>query len=217
MSYETVSEKRKRSLDGLLTDTSDIIELNETDCINYFNTLILDDLKKKVPDLNCWIAGGAIRDFFIHGRHLNDIDVYFPDPMEFAKLRKLLSQNSGVIYQNINCQKYHFYRENSDIHAIVDGIDHQYPIVVDLIRIHSISPEVTISNFDFTICSAAIHKDRFICHRNFKEDISERKLSPINPNPQSIFYRFQKFSKLGFTMSSEDIKILTEKYIKNDA
>ena len=141
MSYETVSEKRKRSLDGLLTDISDIIELDETDCINYFNTLILDDLKKKLPDLNCWIAGGAIRDFFIHGRHLNDIDIYFPDPIEASKLRKILSKKSGVIYQNVNCQKYHFYKENSDIHAIVDGTDHQYPIVADLIKIHFISPE----------------------------------------------------------------------------
>lgn len=217
MSYETVAQKRKRSIDGLLTDTSDIIESEEVECVNYFNTLILNDLYKELGDLNFWIAGGSIRDYFLHGRHLGDIDIYFPDPREFSKARKFFSRKSGVIYQNVNCQKFHFSKENSDLHSISDGIIHQYPIVVDLIKIYSISPEVTISNFDFTICSATIHKGKFYCHRNFKEDLFERKLSPLNPNPFSILYRLQKFIKLGFSMSGEDLKNLTEKYIKNES
>jgi len=215
MSYETISEKRRRVVDGLLADTSDIVKLDEEECVNYFNTLVLDELHKNISDLNCWIAGGSIRDYFTHGRHLGDIDIYFPDPQQMSQVRKFLSRRSGIIYQNVNCEKMHFYRDNSDLHDISSGISHQYPVVLDLIKIYSISPEVTLTNFDFTICAAAIHRGNFYCHKNFKGDVLEKKLSPISPNPYSILFRLQKFNKLGYHMSNDDLKTLTQRYIKD--
>ena len=42
-----------------------------------FNELILDDLKSK--NINCWIAGGALRDYFSGRDMITDCDMFFPN------------------------------------------------------------------------------------------------------------------------------------------
>ena len=39
-----------------------------------FNELILDDLKSK--NINCWIAGGALRDYFSGRDMITDCDMF---------------------------------------------------------------------------------------------------------------------------------------------
>lgn len=222
MSYDTTQEKRDRSIEAILTDVSDIIELDETGCIEYFNNLILNKLHKEIPDLECWIGGGAVRDFFQHGRHLRDIDIYFPDPNHFMKVKLYLYSrlNSRLNLQNqknisnSNCEKIRYIRESEDINSFFDLKEEKEEYLdIDLIKIHSVSPQVTISNFDFTISSAAVTRDKFFCHRRFKEDLENKELIPLNILPNSILFRLQKMNKYGFSMGYDNLLKITDKFI----
>lgn len=216
MSYDTTQEKRDRSIEAILTDISDIIELDETDCIEYFNNLILNKLHKEIPDLECWIGGGAVRDFFQHGRHLRDIDIYFPDPNHFMKARLYLTNRKNSIFMsNSNCEKIRYIRESEDINSFFDLKEEKEEYLeIDLIKIHSVSPQVTISNFDFTISSAAVTRDKFFCHRRFKEDLENKELIPLNILPNSILFRLQKMNKYGFSMKYDNLIKMTDKFLK---
>ncbi|MFW6311149.1 MAG: hypothetical protein ACOC1K_02825 [Nanoarchaeota archaeon] len=41
--------------------------------ISYFNHVILNRLK----DIDCWVAGGAVRDYFMYGYPKSDVDIFF--------------------------------------------------------------------------------------------------------------------------------------------
>lgn len=231
MSYETTSETRARKLEGLFTDTSNIIESDSNECIEYFNKLILNDLHQNIRGLECWIAGGSIRDYFTHGKVMNDIDIYFPNLFEFKRVqgylkyvyvepnnRSYLWTTNDPIFENHNCVKYKYSpRISSDLEIIINPNLDVSEITVDLIKIHSTSPEICISNFDFTICSASVSKDKFYHHKNFFEDLRSKNLRSINPNPESLIYRIQKLSKMGFSLKKEEIIKLTQNFIKTDA
>ena len=52
-----------------------------------FNKLILDDMSKN--NINCWIAGGVLRDYFAKDPMVTDCDVFFPNEGEFDKAKVL--------------------------------------------------------------------------------------------------------------------------------
>ena len=200
MSYETTSESRAKKLEGILTDISFIEESdNFTNCIEFFKNLILNDLSKL--NINCWIAGGSIKDYLIKGHISNDIDIYFSNREDFQKASDNLinpfsiGKSDEVIFENKNCKKIKYKN-----------------LTLDLIKIHSISPEVCISNFDFTICSAALTEDKFYHHKNFPNDLKNKRLRSINPNPETIIQRINKYSNLGFKMDKEELNSLNNNY-----
>ena len=198
MSYETTSESRAKKLEGILTDTSLIEESNNfTNCIEFFKNLILNDLSKL--NINYWIAGGSIKDYLMKGYISNDIDIYFSNREDFQKVSDSLINPFGelkeVIFENKNCKKIKYKN-----------------LTLDLIKIHSISPEVCISNFDFTICSVALTENKFYHHKNFYNDLKNKKLRSINPNPETIIQRIDKYSKLGFKMDKKEFIFLNKKY-----
>jgi len=232
MSYETTSETRARKLKDLFTDTSDIIESNSNECIEYFNKLVLNDLHENTKNLNCWIAGGSIRDYFVYGKVINDIDIYFPNSFEFKKAEGYFKwevnytnpknitgwTSKDSIFENHNCIKYKYSPKiSSDLEIMINPNLDIPETTVDLIKIHSTSPEICISNFDFTICAASVSKDKFYHHRYFFDDLHSKNLKSINPNPESLIYRIQKLSKMGFSLKKEEIIKLTQKFIKIDA
>lgn len=231
MSYETLSEYRSKKLEGILTDTSDILQSTNKeakDCIEYFNKLILNDLHAQNRELNCWIAGGSIKDYFLYGRITKDVDVYFESRIDFTKVDNYIkytnnpdvfsSPKSIIIFENENCRKVKYIPIiSSDLEFIINpGLDIK-EIHVDLIKLYSSSPETCISNFDFTVCSVAVTKDKFYYHKDFFNHLESKKLKVLNPKPENLLYRIQKYSRMGFSLDKEELNTLTNRFIKLDA
>lgn len=187
MSYETVSEIREKNLTGILTDISNIeyhSDLESVRCFDLFTSIILNDLW--FLNLDCWIAGGSLRDFFMNRKSESDIDIYFSNAQDNKKAESHLIKNGGkIIFSNSNCTKISFDK-----------------YVFDLIKIYYIDHKVCISNFDFTVCSCSISKIGLSCHKSFKSHIKSMTLELLNPNQQTIDFRLDKYQKIGFKYES---------------
>lgn len=148
--------------------------------VAYFKNIILD----KLEGVKCWVAGGALRDYFAVGYPKSDIDVFFPSEEQYnladAKLaidgyKCILDNESGKMYKIkkrlIHIVKSHFFD----------------------------SPQHTIDSFDFTVCCAAVDNDAIFHHESFFMDLARRRLV-INalPFPLSTLQRLQKYIKKGY-------------------
>jgi len=167
------------------------ININKPLLLVHFNNLILGELRRN--GINSWIAGGALRDYFLNKPLKSDCDIFFPNITEFNKAKDyLVSRGAKVIWESQN-----------GIKVTYDGK------TFDLIKIFNSSPIATISRFDFTISMLATDgKDVFIGDKTLK-DLQDRKLV-INTiiNPLSTLKRVLKHYKKGFTMSAEETKKL---------
>ncbi|MFA5790685.1 MAG: hypothetical protein WC976_06465 [Caldisericia bacterium] len=147
--------------------------------VNYFGNLILNDLPAK-----CWIAGGAVRDYFSGEKMSSDIDIYFPNEKEFEKARKWLNRGKG--YKKIF--------ENSRVLSVLYK-KRKY----DLVKVYFPNPQETINNFDFTVSCFAVDKEQVYTHETAFIDLAKRRLV-INklPFPISSMQRLQKYILKGF-------------------
>jgi hypothetical protein len=167
------------------------INVNKTLTLVYFNNLILQELKKN--GINCWIAGGVLRDYFTEKPLKSDCDIFFPNVTEFDKAKKYLqSKGAKTIWESDNGMKV-TYKGNT----------------YDLIKIFAKNPMDTIARFDFTISMLATDGNDVYYGNNSLKDLQDRKLV-INTivNPLSTLKRVLKHYKKGFTMSAEETKKL---------
>ncbi|MFZ5955799.1 MAG: hypothetical protein ACOYT4_05220 [Nanoarchaeota archaeon] len=150
-------------------------------CIKFFSDLILAEL----PAV-CWIAGGALRDYFTIGRCSSDIDIFFPSEKEFKKAIKFFKiQNILPTFSNERVTNY-IWKKNK----------------IQLVSAHYFSsPEETIEKFDFTVVCCAVDKENVSHHETFFMDLAKRRLV-INslPYPLSTLQRLQKYIKKGYTI-----------------
>jgi len=151
-------------------------------CVTYFKQFILDELPA-----NCWIAGGAIRDFFSLGYCSSDIDVFFPSMEEFIKADDWLKgrENVKCTFRNEMVVNYKYKKHK-----------------VQLIKTHFFSsPQETIANFDFTVACGAVDKEMLYAHDTFFIDLAGRRIV-INslPFPLSTLQRLQRYIKKGYTI-----------------
>ena len=51
-----------------------------TNAVDRYNKLILSEFKEAT--INCWLAGGAIRDYFMGVPVHTDYDIFFPNETE---------------------------------------------------------------------------------------------------------------------------------------
>lgn len=174
-----------------------------TKALNYFNKLILEDLKKVC---NCWIAGGSIRDYFSKEK-IKDIDLFFPNEEHFIKCLSYFGiyKNNSLLESFQGGNNYETKNKDTEIvfqnnNAIKINYKKQ---TIDIIKHYFESPEETILNFDFTCCSAAIDGKNIYIHDTFFQDLASKRLI-INslPYPVSSLYRLQKYIKKGYTMCS---------------
>jgi hypothetical protein len=167
------------------------ININKALLLVHFNNLILGELRRN--GINSWIAGGALRDYFLSKPLKSDCDIFFPNLSEFNKAKDyLISKGAKVIWESENGMKVTYGGKT-----------------FDLIKIFNSSPIATISRFDFTISMLATDgKDVFMGDKTLK-DLQDRKLV-INTivNPLSTLKRVLKHYKKGFTMSAEETKKL---------
>jgi len=148
--------------------------------ISYFKKTILDELE----DIKCWVAGGAVRDYFSLGYPKSDIDIFFPDEEQYNAADSKLKDNGHK--------------------CVVDnGSGKMYKVKTRLIHIvksHFFdSPIATIGSFDFTVCCASVSRGDVEHVGTFFQDLARRRLV-INalPFPLSTMQRLQKYIKKGY-------------------
>jgi hypothetical protein len=167
------------------------LNINKALTLVYFNNLILGELRKN--GINCWIAGGALRDYFTEKPLKSDCDIFFPNFQEYNKAKNyFLSKGSDIIWESENGMK----------------VNHNGS-TFDLIKIIRATPLDTISRFDFTISMLATDGKDIYYGKNSLKDLQDRKLV-INEviNPLSTLKRVLKHYRKGYTMSAEETKKL---------
>lgn len=167
------------------------LNINKPITLIYFNNLILGELRKN--GIDCWIAGGCLRDYFSQKQMKSDCDIFFPNNDEYQKTKNYLINNgANVIWESNNGMKV-TYKGNT----------------FDLIKIFASNPKDTISRFDFTISMFATDGKDIYQGINSLKDLEDSKLV-INTiiSPLSTLKRVLKHYRKGFTMSAEETKKL---------
>lgn len=169
------------------------------ECVKYFDLIFFSQLTEPVDwsmdtdntdlkkiDVSCWIAGGALRDYFSIGYPQSDIDVFFPNNDEYEKAKKcLLFHTQGNIEY-----------ENEKICVFIVN-KHRF----ELVKIFFPTPESTITEFDFTVCCCAVDTKDVYMHEDFFADLAKRRLV-VNklPFPLSTLQRLQKYIRKGYSI-----------------
>ncbi len=163
--------------------------------VDYFRDLILNDL----DHVWCWIGGGAIRDFFLYGRVLeeySDVDIFFADQSNYNIARRHFESNGfEMIYENENASRW----------SKLDGKS----CIFELIKRFYPDPKITINNFDFTVCCCAIDRAGIYYHETYFIDLAGKNLVLNNTNnPEGTFNRVKKYIDKGFNIDRKQISIL---------
>jgi hypothetical protein len=167
------------------------ITVNKPLTLVYFNNLILGELRKN--GINCWIAGGVLRDYFSNQPLKSDCDIFFPNVAEYNKAKEyLLSKGANTIWESENGMKVNYNGKT-----------------FDLVKIFRPNPIETINRFDFTISMFATDGNDVYYNDNSLKDLQDRKLV-INTiiNPLSSLKRVLKHYRKGYTMSAQETKKL---------
>jgi len=184
--------------------------MNKIDkCVEYFKPVI--DI---LPD-TAWVAGGAIRSYFEYDNAnwipdvssnlwVNDIDIFCKDKRTFNQVTNIITSGkltnvNHVVYSNKNAVRYHFWKRD-----------------IEIIKRFFDSPQSTIDNFDFTVCSAAISKHGLIAHKDFIKDITHRKIKFNTVKyPIATLKRVRKYITKGYGIDKSDLKWLLNRVRKS--
>lgn len=167
------------------------LDKNKISAIIYCNNLILKELKDK--GINCWVAGGVLRDYFSNKTKPSDCDMFFPSINDYNKtINYLKSKGAETIFDNENGTKV-IYLNNT----------------FDIVKIIFKNPSDTINNSDFTVTMFATDGQKLYYGDNSFKDLEDKKLV-INKisNPLNTLIRVIKHYKKGFTMSPDETKKL---------
>lgn len=169
-------------------------------CIKYFSKIILKDL---ILDnhIICWIAGGAIRDYFSFGYVKSDIDLFFPDRHNLCL---------ALIFFRKNGAKFIF--KNSKVISVL-----YRKKKFDLVKVLFETPLNTIQSFDFTVCCAAVDDKDVYHHQTFFIDLAKKALV-INslPFPLSTMQRMQRYIKRGYSICNGGLLMIAKAISKID-
>ena len=145
---------------------------------------------------NCWIAGGAISDFFLD-RDCKDIDIFFPNTIEKKKaieeLTRLGGRMQGSSSDNIGAATTFKYKGDT----------------INIIHLGT-TPEECITRFDYTVCCAAIDKKGNFCHHEkYFEHLGNKKIYYLGNHPNANFKnksrRLQKYLGKGYSIDKENL------------
>lgn len=172
-------------------------------CVDWFNKNIFDHL----PDTKFWIAGGALREYFLNGHCFDsDMDLFFNDRSEIAK--------TLIILRRENEFKPYLITKNA-----IKGVAKikGKKVQIDLVKKLFSSPNTTIEDFDFTVICCAVDREKLYFNPSFPFDLLRRKLV-INslPFPLNTLQRVQKYVKKGFTICNGGILEISKAIQKID-
>lgn len=161
--------------------------------VDRYNKIILSELKE--AGIKCWIAGGALRDYFAGVRIKTDYDLFFPNEIEYEKAK--------VYFKTKDCEV----KWESD-----NGMKIKYESrTFDLIKKFFPSPKETIAEFDFTVSMFAVDFDRVYYGDTSFIDLAKRQLM-INKitYPASTMSRAFRYYKKGYSMCLGEMKKLID-------
>lgn len=165
--------------------------------INFYKKLILDELKEQ--SIECFIAGGCLRDYF-HGKNTtNDIDIFFKNKEEYDKAFKYLTKEGKILFQNHNGTKISYNNIKLDI------------VCSKFFE----TPQDAIDNFDFTVCAIALDSEKVYHHETTFIDLAKKQLM-INKItfPKSTMQRVTKYSRKGFYICNGELSKIFEAMYK---
>jgi hypothetical protein len=161
--------------------------------VKRYNEIILDELKK--AEIKCWLAGGALRDYFMGVPVKTDYDIFFPNEKEYEKARTYFkAKEAEVKWESDNGMKV---KHNGKTY--------------DLVKKFFSDPQTTIEAFDFTTSMIAVDTEKVYHGETTFIDLSKRQLM-INKitYPASTLSRAFRYYKKGFTMCLGEIKKIIE-------
>jgi hypothetical protein len=158
-----------------------------------YGKIILNEMG--IAEIRCWIAGGALRDYFMGVPVKTDYDIFFPNDTEYQK---------ASIYFKAKGAEVKWESEN--------GMKVKYGVLtIDLVKKFFDSPQATIDAFDFTVSMFAVDKEKLYHGESTFIDLAKRQLM-INKitYPASSLSRAFRYYKKGFTMCAGEMKKLIE-------
>jgi len=161
--------------------------------VKRYNGIILEELHK--AGIKCWLAGGALRDYFAGVPVKTDYDIFFPDEKEYEKASAYFkAKDAEVKWESDNGMKV---KHNGKTY--------------DLVKKYFPDPQSTIDAFDFTISMFAVDSERVYHGESSFIDLAKRQLM-INKitYPASTLSRAFRYYKKGFSMCSGEMKKIIE-------
>ncbi len=147
----------------------------------------------------CWIAGGAIYDFF-NGNTPNDIDVFFKNQKDLEKAISLLKRKGFkvIINRNTGAQ-----------------LQSRNGIKYDLLFLGK-TPEHLFHNFfDYSVCCAALdNKGNFFYHEDYFKHCEKRELHYVEKCPKADKVKQKRLKKLinkGLFIDAENLLLWLNK------
>ena len=164
-----------------------------TNAVERYGKLILNELKE--ANINCWLAGGALRDYFAGVVIKTDYDLFFPNDDEYQKCAKYFKEKEAiVIWESDNGMKVKYNKRK-----------------FDLVKKFFPGPQETINEFDFTVSQFAVDTEKVYYGETSFIDLAKRQLM-INKItfPASTMSRAFRYYKKGFSMCLGEMKKLVE-------
>jgi hypothetical protein len=155
-------------------------------CVSYFTHWFFKYIPEDIP---CWIAGGAVRDYFATGKMTeSDVDFFLPDRKSMVRLvvclRKVFKFKHYMITKN--AIKGH-------------GTVGKHSVSIDIIKLPFEDKLKTIDAFDFTVCCFAVDRKECVYHPSAPFDLLMKRLViNVLPYPVSSLQRIQKYLKRGY-------------------
>lgn len=164
-----------------------------TNAVERYGKLILNELKNE--NINCWLAGGALRDYFAGVKVNTDYDLFFPNEIEYEKANVYFKSKGCVIK----------WESENGMKIIYNGK------TFDLVKKFFGTPKETIDAFDFTVSMFAVDTENVYYGETTFIDLARRQLM-INKitYPASTMSRAFRYYKKGFSMCLGEMKKLIE-------
>lgn len=161
--------------------------------VKRYGELILNEMKE--ANIICWLAGGALRDYFIGVPVTTDYDMFFPNEAEYKKAREYFEAKDCEI------------KWESDKGCKIKYKEKTY----DLVKMFFSNPQATIDTFDFTVSMLAVDNESIYCGETTFIDLAKRQLmiNKITYPASSLSRAFRYYTK-GFRMCQVEMKKLFE-------
>jgi hypothetical protein len=159
--------------------------------IKRYGELILNEMKE--ANIICWLAGGALRDYFMGVPVKTDYDMFFPNEIEYEKARTYFkAKDCEIKWESDNGCKMK-YKERT----------------YDLVKKFFADPQTTIEAFDFTVSMFAVDQEKIYHGETTFIDLAKRQLmiNEITYPASSLSRAFRYYAK-GFRMCQGEMKKL---------
>lgn len=169
------------------------VKIQFKNAVERYGKLILNEMKG--ANITCWLAGGALRDYFSGMPVTTDYDMFFPNEIEYEKARTYFKAKDCEI------------KWESDNGCKMKYKDRTY----DLVKKFFADPQTTIEAFDFTVSMFAVDQEKIYHGETTFIDLAKRQLmiNKITYPASSLSRAFRYYTK-GFRMCQGEIKKLFE-------